>query len=139
MYEPTGADFVKGEIRFPSGAALILGHLKDDNAYEKYQGHEYHRMLIEELTQIPNEESYLKLISSCRSTIPELRPQVFATTNPGGRGHGWVKKRWKLEKNPKVLTRTTDEESGRTRVFIPAKVDDNPHIMKNDPGYVKLS
>jgi hypothetical protein len=138
MYKPTNADFVKGEIRFPSGATIILGHLKDENAYEKYQGHEYHKMLIEELTQIPTEESYLKLISSCRSTIPELIPQIFSTTNPGGRGHKWVKKRFRLEGNTSKIIVTTDEITGRTRVFVPARVDDNPYIMKNDPGYVNF-
>lgn len=89
IYLPLGAEF-KGkpvEINFPSGAIIKTGHLKDENAYEKYQGHGYHRMLLEELTQIPTEESYLKLISSCRSTIPELKPRIFASANPGGRGH----------------------------------------------------
>ena len=46
MYKPTGAMFVQGEIRFPSGATIVLGHLKDENAFEKYQGHEYHKILI---------------------------------------------------------------------------------------------
>ena len=138
MYRPTGAEFVKSEIRFPSGAAIVLGHLKDDNAYEKYQGHEYHKMLIEELPQIPSEESYLKLISSCRSTIPELRPQVFTTGNPGGRGHKWVKLRFGLTGDTRSSIRTVDEKTGRARIFIPARVDDNPHIMENDPDYIKF-
>ena len=138
MYKPTRAEFVQGEIRFPSGATIVLGHLKDENAYEKYQGHEYHKMLIEELTQIPSEESYLKLISSCRSTIPELRPQVFCTTNPGGRGHKWVRNRFGLTGNTNRVIRIHDEVMDRWRVFIPAKVDDNPHIMENDPTYVKF-
>ena len=66
-------------IKFPSGAIIRTGHLKDDQAYTKYQGHEYQRVLIEELTQIPSEESYLKLISSCRSTIQGLEPRIFCT------------------------------------------------------------
>jgi len=72
MYQWTWAVFSwqPAEIRFPSGAVIRTGHLKDDNAYTKYQGHEYQRQLIEELTQISNEENYLKLISSCRSTVP---------------------------------------------------------------------
>jgi hypothetical protein len=138
MYRPTGAEFVKSEIRFPNGGAIVLGHLKDDNAYEKYQGHEYHKMLIEELPQIPSEESYLKLISSCRSTIPELRPQVFTTGNPGGRGHKWVKLRFGLTGDTRNAIRTIDPKTGRPRIFIPARVDDNPHIMENDPDYIKF-
>jgi hypothetical protein len=136
MFKPTKAEFVQGEIRFPGGATIVLGHLKDENAFEKYQGHEYHKILIEELTQIATEESYLKLISSCRSTIPELRPQVFITTNPGGRGHKWVKLRFGLDGDTRSSIRIVDKVTGRSRIFIPARVDDNPHIMENDPSYV---
>ena len=88
---PTGKP---ATITFPSGAKIRTGHLKDDLAYTKYQGHEYQRILIEELTQIPDETRYLQLISSCRTSIPELIPQIFCTTNPGGLGHAWVKARF---------------------------------------------
>jgi len=138
MYLPTKADFVMKEIRFPSGATIVLGHLKDENAYEKYQGHEYHKILLEELEQIPSEELYLKLISSCRSTIPELKPQVFSTANPGGRGQRWIKKRFNLVGTPIKPIRTVDSITGRARIFIPARVDDNPHIMEKDPTYVNF-
>lgn len=138
MYAGTGANFAyrPAEIKFPSGAIFRTGHLNGANAYESYQGHEYQKMLIEELTQIPFEENYLKLISSCRSTVDGLTPQVFATTNPGGAGHGWVKSRF--------IDTTTwgdvyiDPKTELTRVFIPAKVTDNPILMTKDPGYIKM-
>ncbi len=123
-------------IRFKSGATIRTGHLKDEQAYTKYQGHEYQRELIEELTQIPNEKRYLQLISSCRSTIPELKPQIFCTTNPGGSGHGWVKKRFVDPAPPG--TPFTDKTSGRSRIFIKSLIDDNPTLMVNDPDYVKF-
>lgn len=122
-------------LTFPSGAIIRTGHLKDDQAYTKYQGHEYQRMLIEELTQIATETRYLQLVASCRSTIPEIRPQIFCTTNPGGRGHTWVKNRFITDHIPGMPFR--DENTGQWRIFIPAKVDDNPILNKVDPGYVK--
>lgn len=136
MYAGTGAKigYRPYEIRFPSGAFIRTGHLKDDQAYTKYQGHEYQSQLIEELTQIPFEKRYIQLISSCRSTIPELKPQVFNTTNPGGHGHSWVKKRWIDAAPPNTVI--TDEE-GINRMFIPAGIEDNPILMLNDPAYVK--
>lgn len=140
FYRPTKAVVVGNppEIRWPSGAICRTGHLKDSNAYQKYQGHEYHRMLIEELTHIPTEENYLKLIASCRSTIPELRPQVFATTNPDGPGFTWVKKRWSIVGSPKQTVTTVDPVTGLTRVFVPARVNDNPHLVNNDPNYLHM-
>ena len=123
-------------IKFPSGAVIKCGHLKDDQAYTKYQGHEYQRMLIEELTQIPDEKRYLQLISSCRSTVEGLKARIFATTNPGGAGHFWVKSRFVDPSQPGEYFE--DKSSGRLRLFIPATVDDNPALMKNDPDYVKF-
>ncbi len=122
-------------ITFPKGGIIRTGHLKDDQAYTKYMGHEYHRMLIEELTQIPDEKRYLQLIASCRSTIPELRPRIFNTTNPGGVGHGWVKRRFVDPAPPNTLF--ADPISSQTRIFIPATLDDNPILQKVDPDYIK--
>lgn len=134
FYLPLGVDVVgnPAEFRFPSGAKIRTGHLKDENAYEKYQGHEYQKELIEELTQIPTEEQYLKLVSSCRSTIG-LPAQVFATTNPGGPGHQWVKERWVDVARNKTHV---DSVTKRTRVFIPAKITDNPTLIDRDPDYI---
>lgn len=136
MYTPLGGRFTGNptEIEFPSGAVIRTGHLKDENAYEKYQGHEYQRILIEELTHIPTENDYLKLISSCRSKHADLKPRVFATTNPGGKGHAWVKKRFIDTGMP--MERFVDPLTGRGRMYIPATLDDNPTILENDPGYI---
>jgi hypothetical protein len=125
------------ELRFNEGSVVRTGHLKDSNAYTKYQGHEYHRQLIEELTHIPTEEQYLKLIASCRSTVPGLKPQVMANCNPDGPGFQWVKKRWNIEGTPTEPIWSTDEKTGHKRVFIPARVQDNPTLIKNDPEYVE--
>lgn len=122
-------------LRFPSGAVIRTGHLKDDQSYTKYQGQEFPRMLIEELTQISSEKRYLQLIASCRSTLPEIKPQIFMTTNPGGVGHAWVKKRF-IDPAPPETT-FYDKTSGRARIFIPARVDDNPILQEVDPDYVR--
>lgn len=119
---------------FPSGSKIYAGHLRDEEAYTKYQGHEYQRILIEELTQIKDELLYVKLIGSCRSTVPNLRPQVFMTTNPGGKGHGWVRRRFVVAApwNSFFINPST----GRPAIFIPARVEDNPTLIRNDPEYI---
>lgn len=136
---------------------VIGGHLHDAEAYTKYQGHEYCRINIEELTQIPDEGRYEKLISSARSKYKDLYPQVFATTNPGGAGMGWVKKRFvapdpdraevlKMEYpwvdiyGKKQVTHwqiVIDKRTGIWRAYIPATIDSNPFLLENDPDYVK--
>ena len=136
FYAPLGATFSGNPvvIKFPSGARIRTGHLKDEHSFEKYLGHEYQKINIEELTLIPTEILYLKLISACRSTVPGLIPQVFCTTNPGNAGHLWVKKRFVDVAYKKCYW----DEYGNTRIFIPAHVYDNPVLLKNDPGYVNF-
>lgn len=152
IYRYLGGEYINREFRFPSGAVIRTGHLADENAYERYQGHEYQRILIEELTHIPTLELYLKLIASNRSTVPELKPQVFCTSNPGGPGHRWVKQRFidpmKMKKlyyvredgitRAYVVSERFTDAEGNTRVFVKALVDDNPTILKYDKRYVSF-
>lgn len=136
LYLPMGAKMREGsEFHFPSGYVIRTGHLKDENAYTKYQGHEYQKLAIEELTQIPDENRYLALLASCRSTVPGVRPQIFLTTNPGGLGHSWVKRRF-VDGGP--LVRQKDKDTGLSRVYVPSTVDDNPILKAADPQYVAV-
>lgn len=137
MLRSTGIDVAYNPpiLRFPSGANINTGHLKDERAIDQYQGQEFHRMLLEELTQISTEDRYLQLLSSCRSTVPGISPQVFATTNPGGVGHAWVKSRF-VDVGP-PNTPYYDEVTGLWRIFVPSTVDDNPTLKKLDPDYIK--
>lgn len=137
MYSPAGGVYTGDCFTFPSGAKIRTGHLKDDNAYSKYQGHEYQNILLEEITHISSESNYEKILGSCRSTVPGIKPQVFATTNPDGPGYSWVKKRWDIPDVPTDVIRTKDQRTGRTRVFVPSRVQDNPKLMDADPGYIK--
>ncbi len=141
FYRRLGAEVfgAPAEIRFPKGGIIRTGHLNDENAYMKYQGHQYPKILIEELSQIPREKDYLQLISACRSPNPEIRPQVFATTNPDEPGYEWIKNRWDIPDVPdfsKVYEKITPE--GKKLVFIPARLEDNPILMNADPNYIKF-
>lgn len=140
FYRPLGAKIAGNPpvIRFPTGAKIWTGHLKDASSYEKYQGWELHKILIEELTQIPRESDYEKLISSNRSTIVGLDAQIFCTANPGGPGHVWVKGRWvDVARMATYVVNPDDPPEQRiTRIFIPAKMEDNPVLMERDPAYV---
>jgi len=128
-------------LKFPNGALFWTGHLAHEESYEKYIGWEIPRMLIEELNQIPTEEQYVKILSCCRSTLDGIDARVFSTTNPGGRGHVWIKKRWQIEsgsiagngKPPYETVRIKTERGDR--VFIPATIDDNPIAKAKDPTY----
>lgn len=121
------------QIIFPSWATIRTWYLKGQS-YDKYKWHEYQKMIIEEVTQIPWEESYEKLLWSLRSTVDWLNPQIFLTTNPDWVGRLWVKRRF-------VDITTAGERytdlKGNTRIYIPAKVQDNPVLIEKDPWYLQ--
>lgn len=138
MYETLGGKKVGNPpaIKFPSGATIRTGHLKDRRSYEKYLGHEYARILIEELTLIPLETHYERILGSCRTTIPNFKPQIMANANPGSVGHLWVKERFIDPAPPE--TKFINPKTNRNTIFIPSTIDDNPQLMNKDPDYVKF-
>lgn len=134
LYKYSGAKIVgkPAEVRWPSGAKFRLGHLKDRASYEKYLGHEYQRALVEELTLIPQEKYYVQILGSVRTSIPEIKTQVFNTTNPGSVGHHWVYERFV---KPAPYGEVFMAEDGRKRIYIPGTIEDNPVLLK-DKGYM---
>lgn len=125
---------------FPTGGIVRTGHLQDEKAYSKYLSHEYHKLLIEELTTIPTLDRYLNLISCVRSKIPDIVPEILATTNPGGDGHQWVKNRFVVRGpwgTPFRLLDAKGNETSMYGIYIPARVTDTPQIAEGDPLYIE--
>jgi PBSX family phage terminase large subunit len=104
---------------FPSGATLSFGYLENYRDHYRYQGPEFQFVGFDELTQF-TERQYRYLFSRLRRLAGVQIPiRMRAASNPGGIGHEWVKNRFP------ILTPNTPK-----RVFIPARVDDNPHLDK---------
>lgn len=134
IYPKLGGNFKATEKRwyFPEGSFIDLGHMQHENDKYNYQGKEYHRIGVDELTQF-TETQYTYLISRLRTTDPDISAQILSTTNPGGIGHYWVKERFVTNTEPR---RTYyDPTAGTSRVFVPGVREDNPALLENDPGY----
>ena len=113
---------------FHNGAKLYMGPCETIADVSQYMGSEYTWMGFDELPEWPTMEVYEFMGSCMRSTgeVPKLRR---STGNPGRAGHGWVKAYFiDVAKYGEVYV---DPETGRSRQFIPAKLDDNPHLMHN--------
>ncbi len=135
LFTPLGARYQdqKKTWIFPNGAVLRFRPLERDGDAEKYQGHSYTRVYIEELTNYPDPGPVMKLKATLRSGVGV--PVGFrATCNPGGPGHHWVKARY-IDPAPGGYEVLADED-GLERVFIPAKLQDNSLLLDNDPTYV---
>lgn len=142
LFRPLGAVWKEQEKRFvwPNGATLYFRYLDRDSDADNYQGHDYTRVYVEELTQFADPSPLDKIKATLRSGAGV--PTGFrASCNPGGPGHTWVKSRyidqgaWNIVRSV-FINPFTNEEVSRSRVFIPAKLSDNPQLLHNDPGYV---
>lgn len=138
LFAPAGGRKSGDSFVFPSGAKIRMGHLKDDQAFTKYQGHNYAKILVEELSQISRLKDYKTLLGSNRSVDSRIKPQVFCTTNPDEPGLEWIKDHWDIPDLPDFEQIYTTEKDGRSLVFIPSKVEDNPALMESDPAYITL-
>lgn len=126
----------KKYFRSPKGAIFRCRYLEDDNDARKYQGHAYSRVYVEEIGNFPSEAPVRMLLGCLRppyASGPPIRCQLKATANPGGPGQTWVKARF-IDPAP-AMTPFSSDDGKRYKIFIPAKLTDNPHLMQNDPGY----
>jgi hypothetical protein len=136
---------------FPSGAEFWITYLDKDSDVYRYQGQSFAWIGMDELTQYPTPFAYTYLRSRLRSTDPQLSKSLAmrATTNPGGPGHGWVKKFfvdpeipgkpfWATDEHGEIIRYPDDSKYGdlagqplNKRIFIPAKLSDNPYLYED--------
>lgn len=114
-------------FEFINGSRLKLGYLADDGDLLQYQGQEFDVIAIDEATQI-DEHAFAVLTAALRGAngFPK---RMYLTCNPGGVGHGWVKRLF-VDRDFRP-TEKPEEYS-----FIPAGVYDNDALISLDPDYV---
>ena len=116
--------------KFKNGSTVDFGYCGAENDVYQYQSAEYDVIRFDELTHF-TEAQYLYLISRVRGANPYPK-QIKSSTNPGGVGHVWVKKRF-IDSSPPWIPFSM--ERGMSRIFIPSLLDDNAFLTASDPGY----
>lgn len=114
---------------FPNGSVLEAAHLQHADTVHDYQGAEFGIVYFEEITEFL-ESQYAYLLTRLRSPGPGIRPHSICTTNPGGLGHRWVKRRW-------IKPRAGDwtgEDPSPYRIWQPALVDDEGDPLLDEEG-----
>lgn len=113
-----GARFLssKSDYRWvwPTGEELMFRTVKKASDYWSYHGQEFPWIGWNELTKYPTDELFESMMSCNRSSfrpedfqsgvfdaatgkeiaLPKIPLEIFATSNPYGAGHNWVKKRF---------------------------------------------
>lgn len=105
---------------FPSGATLTFGYIKNYRDCLRYKSTEFQFIGFEELTRYVEKE-YRYLFSRLRKNEDlDVPLRMRGVTNPGDIGHEFVKQRFIVE------------GAKYGRVFISAKVDDNPYLNREE-------
>lgn len=138
---------------FPSGATLTFGYLAHEDDKLQYQGAAFQFIGFDELTQF-TETQYRYLFSRLRrpkvpddandaerqrvERLAQVPLRMRSASNPGGPGHDWVKQRFGLYRRDEtdLSLPYVCHEAGwverEIRVFIPARLDDNPHLDREE-------
>lgn len=116
---------------FSSGYKYTFGHCKDEKDTQSYLSNQYTWLGFDEACQFTLKQ-YDELDGRVRSADPVLRPlkRTRLMSNPAP---GWLKDRF-VSPHPqgntmmryRVIDPETGEEEIKRRLFLPAKLDDNP-------------
>ena len=116
--------------RGPDGSLLTFAYLDNDADAENYQGWNLSWLGIDEGGNFPKSTPIDKLYATLR--VPGVEHKFRITANPGGPGHQWLRERYI---KPALPFKAHKAESGIERIYIPAKLSDNPYT--NTPEYIQ--
>lgn len=121
---------------FFNGSIIDFGYIDSEKDVYQYQSAEYDAIRFDELTHF-TEYMYTYMFSRCRGAN-NYPKKMKSSTNPGGIGHTWVKKRFIDIGEPNKVHECTLESGEKvTRIFIPSLVQDNKFMLTYDPDYIK--
>jgi predicted phage terminase large subunit-like protein len=105
---------------FPSGAKLVFGYIEHESDKYRYKSAEFNYIGFDELTHF-TQTQYTFMFSRLRRLEGSQVPaRMRSASNPGGPGHDWVRQRFLIE------------GLSKGRLFIPAKLEDNPSLDQED-------
>lgn len=133
FFRALGATYNKQDKiwEFPSGALFFFGHCENEDDVHNYDSMQPNYVGFDELTSFTEWQYIYITLERCRTKVGSGLPAIVrSASNPGNIGHNWVRKRF-IDPAPSGL-KVISGRGGVKRIFIPATVDDNPHI---DPSY----
>lgn len=115
-------------MAFPNGSTISFSYCASDKDLDRLQGVEYDVIFLDEATQLS--EYQMRAIVACVRAVNDYPKRVYYTCNPGGKGHGYIKRLF-------IDKRYNEGESAEDYSFIQSLVTDNTALMEADPEYIK--
>lgn len=110
-----------------TGSTIEFNYCQSEIDLTAYQGAQWDVLAIDEFTQ-HSEYVFKYLFGRLRTNKPGWKVRFFGGSNPGGIGHAWVKRIW-------IDRELTEQEAKFTWEFVPARLEDNPKMLENNPTY----
>ena len=118
----------KKHIAFPNKSRILFRYCDTDKDSLRFQGTEVDVLFVDEATQ--QSEERMEKLRACLRGVNGFPKRIYYTCNPGGEGHGWVKRLF-------IDGRFKEGEDKEDYVFIQSLITDNRALMESDPDYVK--
>ena len=130
----------KRKLTFINGSRITINYIDNNADLSLYDGIEFQVLILDEaIKQTDYQLSKIKSRLRYSKAVAGFKPRCFYMTNPIGVGQGYLKEKFITGKEPYKIYYEYDEATDTTEsyCYIPAKLTDNPYLMKNDPGYTK--
>ena len=118
----------KKHISFTNSSRILFRYCDTEKDTLRFQGTEVDVLFIDEATQ--QSEEKMDRLRACVRGVNDFPKRIYYTCNPGGEGHGWVKRLF-------IDRRFKENEKAEEHVFIQSLVTDNEALMEADPDYIK--
>lgn len=117
-----------------NGAKIRFSYMEHDQDARDHKTAQYHYVGIDEASEFsPYQLTYIS--TRIRTETKDLPTIYRLASNPGGPSHAYLRDRFiKPEPNGNVILR--DKVTNQLRIYIPAKLQDNPVLAENDPNYI---
>lgn len=115
--EWNGADY---RLRFPNGSTIQFGYCDNEGDERRYHGAEYQGIFLDEGAQFSEKQLIFFMSERLRKADGVSVPLRFrVATTPGGPGH-------------ELLKRLFISPGEKGYVFVPARVEDNPGLSREE-------
>ena len=118
----------KKHLVFPNLSRILFRYCDTDADALRFQGTEVDVLFLDEATQQPAER--VERLMACVRGVNAFPKRVYLTCNPGGVGHGWVKRLF-------IDRAFREGENPADYAFIRSLVTDNDALMRADPDYAR--
>ena len=114
-------------LRFINGSTIHFSYCACDADLDRLQGQEFDVIFLDEATQLS--EFQMRAITACMRGVNPFPKRTYLTCNPGGQGHGYVKRLF-------IDRRFEKGEKPDDYIFIQSLPTDNKALMEAHPDYI---